>query len=75
MRVYYRTGRRTAVPLPWWLALPVYLLWASVMLLYLLGLALRFVVPLVARETAAWRRRRAENCPPSTEPRPQRPCQ
>lgn len=62
IRVYHRTGRRSAISMPLWLAAIVYVLTASiiaalvvVMAAALLASALVYVTALAAR--AAWRRR------------------
>lgn len=52
MPAYVRTGRRTAISVPFWIAIPVYALWGGVMLLVLLGLA---VLMLGRLALAGWR--------------------
>jgi hypothetical protein len=49
VRVYYRTGKRTAVGVPWWAALPVYAIWFSVWLV----IAFLWVCTVVAAATVA----------------------
>jgi hypothetical protein len=60
MRAYVRTSRRTALSLPWYVALPAMLLWVSVMVVVALaGLVVLIGLAVFHVGQRAWVRRRA----------------